>query len=238
MVGYFLPGRQSEVHNYHFSVFPKREFIENKNGWLGIKSHYSNSNFPEDTVALHNFEGGYCGLSKTETGAVNVCYLATYKSFKKHKDPEAFKLNILYKNPYLKEFFENSTQLFDKDLSIAQISFERKSIVEDHILMLGDAAGLIHPLCGNGMAMAIHSAKIASEAIINNYNDFKLDRMALEQEYRSQWKSNFSSRLKFGGILQRVLLNPILAESTQKVVSIIPSILPFIIKKTHGSPIV
>ncbi|WP_091266271.1 NAD(P)/FAD-dependent oxidoreductase [Gillisia sp. Hel1_33_143] len=216
----------------------KREFIENKNGWLGIKSHYSNSNFPEDTVALHNFEGGYCGLSKTETGAVNVCYLATYKSFKKHKDPEAFKLNVLYKNPYLKEFFENSTQLFDKDLSIAQISFERKSIVEDHILMLGDAAGLIHPLCGNGMAMAMHSAKIASEAIINNYNDFKLDRMALEQEYRSQWKSNFSSRLKFGGILQRVLLNPILAESTQKVVSIIPSILPFIIKKTHGSPIV
>lgn len=216
----------------------KREFIENKNGWLGIKSHYSNLNFPEDTVALHNFEGGYCGLSKTETGAVNVCYLATYKSFKKHKDPEAFKLNVLYKNPYLKEFFENSTQLFDKDLSIAQISFERKSIVEDHILMLGDAAGLIHPLCGNGMAMAIHSAKIASEAIINNHNDFRLDRKALEQEYHSQWKSNFSSRLKFGGILQRVLLNPILAESTQKVVSIIPSILPFIIKKTHGSPIV
>jgi hypothetical protein len=26
--------------------------------------------------------------------------------------------------------------------------------------MIGDTAGLIHPLCGNGMAMAIHSAKI------------------------------------------------------------------------------
>jgi 2-polyprenyl-6-methoxyphenol hydroxylase-like FAD-dependent oxidoreductase len=25
------------------------------------------------------------------------------------------------------------------------------------MLMIGDTAGLIHPLCGNGMAMAIHA---------------------------------------------------------------------------------
>jgi len=36
-------------------------------------------------------------------------------------------------------------------------------------LMIGDTAGLIHPLCGNGMAMAIHSAKIASELIGDFY---------------------------------------------------------------------
>ena len=215
-----------------------REFITNKNGWLGIKAHYSNTNFPEDTVELHNFKGGYCGLSKTETGAVNVCYLATYKSFKKFKDPEEFKLKVLCKNPYLKEFFKDSSPLFEKDLSIAQISFERKSIVEDHILMLGDAAGLIHPLCGNGMAMAIHSAKLASEAILKNYSDVGFDRNAIEKEYITQWKSNFNSRLRFGGILQKILLKPFLAETTQKLVSLIPGILPLIIKKTHGSPVV
>jgi flavin-dependent dehydrogenase len=40
------------------------------------------------------------------------------------------------------------------------VSFEEKKNVEDHMLMIGDTAGLIHPLCGNGMAMAIHSAKL------------------------------------------------------------------------------
>jgi flavin-dependent dehydrogenase len=30
----------------------------------------------------------------------------------------------------------------------------------EDMLMIGDTAGLIHPLCGNGMAMAIHSAKL------------------------------------------------------------------------------
>jgi flavin-dependent dehydrogenase len=36
--------------------------------------------------------------------------------------------------------------------------------------MIGDTAGLIHPLCGNGMAMAIHSAKIVSK-LIGTFND-------------------------------------------------------------------
>ncbi len=39
------------------------------------------------------------------------------------------------------------------------------------MLMIGDAAGMITPLCGNGMAMAIHSAKIATEAVHNYLNN-------------------------------------------------------------------
>ncbi|WP_317129550.1 NAD(P)/FAD-dependent oxidoreductase [Flavobacterium zepuense] len=43
--------------------------------------------------------------------------------------------------------------------------------------MIGDTAGLIHPLCGNGMAMALHSAKIAAELVLSiipgNYHPAK-----------------------------------------------------------------
>jgi hypothetical protein len=38
--------------------------------------------------------------------------------------------------------------------TISQISFEKKTRIEKHMLMLGDAAGMITPLCGNGMSMA------------------------------------------------------------------------------------
>jgi 2-polyprenyl-6-methoxyphenol hydroxylase-like FAD-dependent oxidoreductase len=55
---------------------------------------------------------------------------------------------------------------FEKPLTISQVSFEEKCI-ENHIIMIGDTAGLIHPLCGNGMAMAIHSAKLATENTIH-----------------------------------------------------------------------
>lgn len=50
-----------------------RNFIQQKSPWLGVKAHYS-GDFPNDLVGLHNFEGGYCGISKVEDNAINICY--------------------------------------------------------------------------------------------------------------------------------------------------------------------
>ncbi|HSJ11338.1 MAG TPA: NAD(P)/FAD-dependent oxidoreductase [Gillisia sp.] len=215
----------------------ERDFINKKTSWLAVKGHYSLDAYPSNTVSLHNFEGGYCGLSKTETGAVNVCYLATYKSFKKHKDPEVYKKKVLSKNPHLKDFFDKATPLFEKDLSIAQISFEKKSRIHNHILMLGDAAGLIHPLCGNGMAMAIHSAKLASESILKHFTPNGFNREALENDYCFKWDQNFSDRLRTGRVLQKILMHPSLAEVSRHTLNLFPSLLAKIIKKTHGKPV-
>lgn len=214
-----------------------RNFIDQKSGWLAVKAHYQMESYPDNTVSLHNFKGGYCGLSKTETGAVNVCYLATYKSFKNHKNSEDYKNEVLRKNPHLNSFFEKATPLFEKDLSIAQVSFDKKSMVENHILMLGDAAGLIHPLCGNGMAMAIHSAKLASESILQHYKHSGFNRKELEENYTSQWNFHFKSRLKTGRVLQTILLNPGLAEISQTLIKAFPALLPEIITRTHGKPV-
>lgn len=215
----------------------ERDFINRKTSWLAVKGHYHLDAYPLNTVSLHNFEGGYCGLSKTETGAVNVCFLATYKSFKKHKDPEIYKKKVLAKNPHLKDFFDKATPLFEKDLSIAQISFDKKSRIHNHILMLGDAAGLIHPLCGNGMAMAIHSAKLVSECILKHFTSNGINREALEKEYCSMWDQNFSDRLNTGRVLQKILMHPSLAEVSRHTLNLFPWLLAKIIKKTHGKPV-
>lgn len=215
-----------------------RDFIQQKSSWLAVKAHYQNDSFPQDLVALHNFKGGYCGLSATETGAINVCYLSTYQSFKAHKNSDHFKENVLRKNPCLDQFFQESDRIFERDLSIAQISFQPKPQIENHMLMLGDAAGLIHPLCGNGMAMAIHSAKIASEAIINSLEGNDFNRQEMEEEYQKNWNLHFKNRNFMGRRLQQILLNPNLAKASQKLVHYIPAILPKIIAKTHGQPII
>lgn len=213
-----------------------RNFIDIKSGWLAVKAHYTLDAYPGNIVSLHNFKGGYCGLSKTETGAVNVCYLATYKSFKAYKNSETYKNEVLCENPHLNLFFQKAMPLFEKELSIAQVSFNKKSLVENHILMLGDAAGLIHPLCGNGMAMAMHSAKLASESILNYYKSSGINRNDTEERYIKNWDFHFKSRLKTGRILQKILLNPRLAEISQTLINTFPMVLPKIIAKTHGMP--
>ena len=213
-----------------------RGFFKKPAPWMAVKSHYTIPSFPDDLVALHNFKGGYCGLSKTENDEINFCYLATYESFKQHKDPEKFNRKVLRKNPFLNDFLSEATPVFEQPLSIAQVSFSRKKAVDNHVLMLGDAAGLIHPLCGNGMAMAIHSAKIASEVILEHRKK-GTGRAEMEAEYQKLWEQHFSSRLRTGKWLQKILLKDSLAEFSQAVISKMPFLLPRIIKQTHGSPI-
>ncbi len=214
-----------------------RNFFKNQSGWLAVKAHYKDADHPGNLVSLHNFNGGYCGLSRTEMNTVNVCYLATYSSFKKYKNTEAYKKAVLMKNPRLNEFFERSEPVFQKDLSIAQVNFDKKSLIENHVLMIGDAAGLIHPLCGNGMAMAIHSAKLAVESLVNFYTKKELNRQNVENIYREKWQNNFNNRIRSGRVLQKILLNNTLSELSQNLIGKFPGIMPQIIKSTHGKPI-
>lgn len=210
-----------------------RSFIKNKSFWLAAKGHYEGE-FPSNLVGLHNFEGGYCGISKVENSIINICYLANYKNFKPYKDLKSFQEEVLCKNPHLKAIFENAAPVFEKPLTISQISFDKKKPVENHILMIGDTAGLIHPLCGNGMAMAIHSAKIASE-VIEDYREAKIkSRTELEKKYEQNWNKNFKSRLQVGRLLSSVLRNQKLSELLLRIFIHFPSLLPKIIKKTHG----
>lgn len=163
-----------------------RDFITKTSPWMAVKAHYS-GDFPNDLIALHHFEGGYCGISKVEDDQINLCYLADVKTFKRYKNIGDYQKYVLSKNRYLQCFFEKSRLLFDKPLAISQFSFDQKSAVENHMLMIGDTAGLIHPFCGNGMAMAIHSAKMASELIVDYYHGHIDSRQQLEQSYMNQW---------------------------------------------------
>lgn len=213
-----------------------RNFIFKKSPWLAVKAHYS-GDFPNDLVGLHNFKGGYCGVSKIENNKINICYLVDYQTFKQYKNIEEFQSKIICKNPHLKHVFENSILLFDKPLTISQISFEKKAAVENHILMVGDTAGLIHPLCGNGMAMAIHSAKIASELVSDFLNHKISSRKELEKRYTQEWNINFKNRLATGRLLAKILRNEKVAAFIMKLMIRFTFIVPQIIKQTHGSPI-
>lgn len=213
----------------------ERNFIRQKSPWLAVKAHYS-GNFPDDLVALHNFRGGYCGVSKVEDNTINVCYLADFESFKKHKDIDEYQQNVLSQNPNLKAIFDKSEPAF-KPITISQISFEEKLPVENHILMVGDSAGLIHPLCGNGMAMAIHSAKIASELIIEYLSGEIHSRKALERQYTVKWNEQFRRRMQTGRWLAALMQKEKTANFTMRLLTVFPFLLPIIIKQTHGKPI-
>lgn len=214
----------------------KRTFIKKKSPWLGVKNHYKGQ-FSDNLVGLYHFKGGYCGVSKVENDTINICYLTNYSSFQKHKNISSFEKEVLFKNKRLKQILENSVPIFEKPLTISQISFEKKEPVSEHILMIGDTAGLIHPLCGNGMAMAIHSAKIASELCVLYLNKKKISRNELEERYSKAWNVNFKKRLAMGRTLSTLLEQQTLTLLVLQIVVLFPFLLKQIIKRTHGKPL-
>ncbi len=141
-----------------------RPFMKAKSGYVGIKYHIK---YPWDPglIALYGFDHGYCGISMVEEEKLNLCYLSNRSNLRVHGDIDSLEKNVLNQNPFLAPILASAERLFTKPLVINEISFASKKVVENHILMIGDAAGMITPLCGNGMAMAIHSAKILAPRV-------------------------------------------------------------------------
>jgi len=214
-----------------------RDFIKKKSPYLGVKLHVKDYDFSEDLVALHNFKGGYCGVSKVEKNIINLCYISDFTTFKKYKNINEFQEKVVFKNKFLRAVFQNSKPVWDKSLSISQISFETKNPIENHMIMCGDSAGMIHPLCGNGMSMAIQSSQVASKLILNYLNDKIPSRIQLEKLYITQWNKEFKWRLKTGHFIARLFRNDTIANLLLKILQKTPFLLPLIIKQTHGKAI-
>jgi flavin-dependent dehydrogenase len=212
-----------------------RDFIQKKSPYVGVKYHI-HTNHPDDLIALHNFRGGYCGISNVENGKTNLCYLTHRENVRQFKNIKEMEEAILFKNPLLKDIFLNAKFLFDKPETINEISFETKSPVENHILMTGDAAGMITPLCGNGMAMGIHAAKILSELIIGHLRQKDFSRAALEQNYIHAWSKNFKNRLWFGRQVQNFFGNELASNVTVNLAIHVRPVARMIMKRTHGQP--
>ncbi len=225
-------GKRSTV-----DVALNRNFIKNKSPFLAVKMHLK-GDFPDNLVALHNFRGGYCGLSKVEGNYINACYIADFKSFQQFKNIQHFQEQVLYKNSYLKTIFENSEPVFSKPLTISQLSFSSKKPVEQHILMCGDSAGMIHPLSGNGMSMAIRSAQMVSQILIDYFTRTIKSRMVLEKTYEQAWNNEFKKRLKTGHIVASLFKMDYFSEVMMLGLKGFPSLLPKIIKQTHGKPLI
>jgi flavin-dependent dehydrogenase len=212
-----------------------RDFTHQKSPYVGVKYHIR-TNFPQDLIALHNFQDGYCGISAIEDDKYCLCYLTTRDNVRKHGNIANMEHEVLWKNPHLKRIFNESEFLYEKPEVINEFSFSPKKTVENHILMVGDAAGLITPLCGNGMAIAIHSGKIAAE-LTTDFLNKKINRQELEHSYQKIWKDEFSARLWVGRTVQRLFGDEWLSELTLSSFSLAKPLLRFVISKTHGKVI-
>ena len=201
--------------------------------YIGVKYHIKYE-FPNNVIALHNFKDGYCGISKIDNDSYCLCYLTTTKNLNdNNNDIKQLEKKCLMKNPYLKDIFEKAVFLFQKPLVISQIGFNVKSTYQNNILLLGDSAGAIAPLCGNGMSMAMRSSKILS-VYCSKFLNGDISKNELINNYEMEWKQTFAFRIKTGFYLQKLFGKKRSTFLSLKILSRSPRLFKKIITFTHG----
>jgi len=223
-------GKKSNLDVKWNRPFIRHDRVQN---YVGIKYHIK-ADLPGNEISLHNFSGGYCGVSKIEDGRYCLCYLTTSENLKNNRQSiPAMEEKILKQNPVLRQLLDGMDILYDQPVTIAQISFAKKTQVENHIIFIGDAAGMITPLCGNGMSMALHASKIAAESI-QPFLENHISREEMEKSYQEKWNRQFAKRLRTGRLIQGFFGKPFWSILLIRIMKPFPFMIRALIRQTHG----
>lgn len=211
----------------------KRKFLHVPQPYIGLKTHFYGAPVP-NRVELHTFPGGYCGLSEVEGDRVNACLLVRQETFHQvsGQNIDQFVTWMSTQNAHLGDWMQQARQVQPRWLSIASVPFVNKQVIERDVLMTGDAAGLIAPLAGDGMGMALAGGKLVADNV-TMFLDGQTNTTQLKQYYATQWHRQFSGRLRLGRLLQAVMLRPHLVSPGLHVVRALPALGNYFITHTR-----
>jgi flavin-dependent dehydrogenase len=201
--------------------------------FIGVKYHVR-TDFPHNRIELHNFKGGYCGISKIENDRFCLCYLSDSENLRQSSNSiSQMEEQFVKKNPFLKTIFENSEFLFEKPVTVSNIGFEIRQTHDKEMLFLGDAAGCISPLTGNGMSMAARTSVFASN-LIGRYLRNEIKKTDMQDHYHREWMRNFDARIKAGKKLQYLFGKDLLSHLALKMLDPLKPVKNYLIDQTHG----
>jgi flavin-dependent dehydrogenase len=158
-------------------------------------------------IALILFADGYAGLQLVENGTANLCLLIGRARLKRldGKWP-ALLAQLCGQSPYLAGVLAGATELLPQPLTIARVPYgfihRPKEGDSEHILRLGDQAGVIPSFTGDGMAIALHSAALAASCAQANTGASAYHRRLARDISGQIWRAGFLYRLASAPRLQ------------------------------------
>ncbi|MGD8395939.1 MAG: NAD(P)/FAD-dependent oxidoreductase [Candidatus Eiseniibacteriota bacterium] len=201
-------------------------------GFIAWSAHHRGAG-PRATVELFPFHGGYCGVTPIEDDRFNVCALATREVFRGAGATLAGLIAVASRdNPALACRLDGLARLDTRERTAARMSFRRCRPVASPLLMVGDAAAMIAPLCGDGIGMALSSAVLAEEWLLA-FLEGRSDHRGMLTGYARSWHRTFRRRLAIGRALQLLMLEPRRAAWAIRVCRTWPALTDWLVRHTR-----
>jgi flavin-dependent dehydrogenase len=139
------------------------------------------------------FDGGYAGLQRVEDGVVNLCLLVGRARFDAAGGGDRLLADLL-REPHLARRLGSATPLLDRPLTISGVPYGFVHRGSDSAFRLGDQAGVIPSFSGDGMSIALHSARLAAAAVLGG---------ATPAAYHARFRRDVAAQIARATWLQR-----------------------------------
>jgi menaquinone-9 beta-reductase len=203
-----------------------------QNNYIGFKMHFELT--PAQNAELSNhveivlFRGGYAGLEPVEDGKANLCLVISKAQYALvGKTWEDLLLYIIKSAPMLAARLTGASPCWTKPLSIFGIPYGyvyKPSVTDPTTLFrLGDQMAVIPSLCGDGMAIALHSGFMAADCYLKTS----------AADYHQRLRQQLQGQINRASAMARMLSLPALQPMAVTLCTMMPKLLPSVIEQTR-----
>jgi 2-polyprenyl-6-methoxyphenol hydroxylase-like FAD-dependent oxidoreductase len=200
---------------------------------FGFKASFANATLPQGLLPVLSFRGGYGGLVMAEdrrltlAGCIRRDTLAGWRGHLPGTSAgDAFELYLRASCRGVREILEVARRPAPW-LSIGPLQPRIRLERPDGVFSVGNAAGEMHPLIGEGMSMALQSAFLLAGCLIEQPARAIDAARALEihRAYRAAWRNAFALRLRLAAIYAHIAMRPVLSLPVTKLLWGCPALL-------------
>ena len=191
--------------------------IDKNHYCAGLRRYYKNvSGFNEGNfIELHFIKKtlpGYVWVFPLPDGEANVGIgLLSSKISKQNLNLKEIFDDVINNHPNFKQRFSKSTALEEIKGFGLPLGSMKKKLYGNRFILVGDAASLIDPFSGEGIANAIRSGRIAANTVLAAHKNHNFSEKFLEQYSKMLYKS-MGLEFKVSHLIQKMCQYPFILD--------------------------
>lgn len=191
------------AHNLRGSAPPKASRV------VGIRGYYKNVQGPSSQADMHfaspSFPG-YCWLFPTSETEANVGVGVLLETMPQSKQPKELLTELINQNEALKKRLVNAELKGNLETWPLNVYNASLPIVGDRVMLIGEAAGLVNPLNGEGIQYALLSGKWAAQTADSCLAKSDFSQTALSA-YSKRVEGELGDGFKLSGLIVQLIRN-------------------------------
>ena len=185
---------------------------------LAARAYFEGISGLNDNVQAHLADvplpgyGWIFPISKTAAN-IGLGYWASNMPFTNKPSSIRSEMKSFLKGSKLRPMLKNARMLGPIQSYPLRVDFNSAPTYGDRILLVGESAGLVSPLTGEGIDFALESGRLAAKFIIKKSPSNHFSRQTLV-EYDTLLRKEFQSIFRFLNLVRNFYINPILVQRT------------------------